>query len=293
MSAAVEPRVHTVPGAARRVLAWRFDPAVEAISSAAHGGGTGLIDWILNIGVDRGYSRTDLDEHASEIAAELGLQGHGTALFTAVDVRSVRRAECDGVVVHATVGVSKPTWAAERHRPVTPPGKPAEDGEPVHDRVGGESRQIHNTEAEPRTQAARVRSELEQKAQGEAGARAVRDRSKQERQTTGNAEEGSRSPRIRLGTINIVAQLPVGLEPGAAVNATMTITEAKVQALAEAGIDGTGTATDAAVVTWPAAASRERFCGPRSVWGQRLANAVHDAVHSGLPDVSTRRTHTR
>ena len=90
-----------------------------------------------------------------------------------------------------------------------------------------------------------------------------------------------------------MAQLPVGLEPGAAVNATMTITEAKVQALAEAGIDGTGTATDAAVVTWPAAASRERFCGPRSVWGQRLAIAVHEAVRSGLPDVSTRRTHTR
>ena len=213
---------------------------VEAISSAAHGGGTGLIDWILNIGVDRGYSRTDLDEHASEIAAELGLQSHGTALFTAVDVRGVRRAECDGVVVHATVGVSKPTWAAERHRPVTPPDKPADDGEPAHGRVGGESRHIYNT-----------------------------------------------------GTINIVVQLPVGLEPGAAVNATMTITEAKVQALAEAGVDGTGTATDAAVVTWPAAASRERFAGPRSVWGQRLAIAVHDAVRSGLPDVRTRRTHTR
>lgn len=222
------------------MLAWRFDQGVEAISSAAHGGGTGLIDWILNIGVDRGYSRTDLDEHAFEVAAALGLHGRGTALFTAVDVRGVRRAECDGVVVHATVGVSKPTWAAERHRPVTAPGKAAEDGEPARGRVGGESGHTYNA-----------------------------------------------------GTINVVAQLPVGLEPSAAVNATMTITEAKVQALAEAGIDGTGTATDAVVVTWPAAALRERFCGPRSVWGQRLAIAVHDAVRSGLPDVSTRRTHTR
>ena len=261
MNAAVEPRVHPVPGAARRVLAWRFDQGVEAISSAAHGGGTGLIGWILNIGVDRSYSRTDLDDHAGEIAAELGLEGRGTALFTAVDVRGVRRAECDGVVVHATVGVSKPTWAADSHRPVTPPGKSADDGDPARGRVGGESRHIYNTEAEPRAQAARERSELERKAQGEAGARAARERSEQERAMTGDAEGGSDTPRTRLGTINVVAQLPVGLEPGAAVNATMTITEAKVQALVEAGIDGTGTATDAVVVTWPAAASRERFCG--------------------------------
>ncbi len=253
----------------------------------------GPIDWILNIGVDSGYSRTDIDEHAGEIAAELGLQGHGTALFTAVDVRGVRRAECDGVVVHATVGVSKPTWAAERLQPVTPPGKPDEEGEPARGRVGGESRHFYNTEAEPRARAARERSELERKAQGEAGTRAARESSEQERATTSDAEGGSDNPRLLWGTINVVAQLPAGLEPGAAVNATMTITEAKVQALSEAGIDGTGTATDAAVVTWPAAASRERFAGPRSVWGQRLAVAVHDAVSSGLQDVSTRRTHTR
>lgn len=62
-----------------------------------------------------------------------------------------------------------------------------------------------------------------------------------------------------------MAQLPVRLEPDAALSATMTITGAKVQALAEACIDGTGTATDAVTVTSPADASRERFGGYRAV----------------------------
>ncbi|WP_419933506.1 adenosylcobinamide amidohydrolase [Candidatus Poriferisodalis sp.] len=43
------------------------------------------------------------------------------------------------------------------------------------------------------------------------------------------------------------------------------------------------TATDAVVAAWPAAARRQRFGGPRSEWGQRLALAVHSAVQAGLP----------
>ena len=205
VSAALEPAVASVDG---DVLVWRFDRPTEAISSASVNGGAGRIDWILNVGVERGYARTDLDEHAAGIASKLGLDGRGTALFTAVDVRGVCRAECDGVVVHATVGISGPTWAAGR-------------------------------ELVPESSEA--------------------------------------------GTINVVVQLPVGLDPGAAVNATMTATEAKVQALAEHGIDGTGTATDAVVVAWPATGHQERFAGPRSVWGRKLAIAVHSAVQAGLP----------
>lgn len=205
MSDAVEPTLVTAPHSA---LVWRFDQPTEVISSASVGGGIAQIDWIVNIGVGSGYTRTDLDAHAAEVAAELGLRGPGSALFTAVDVKRCSRAECDGVVVHATVGVSKPTWAAD-----------SDD---------------------------RVRA-------------------------------------VGPGTINIVAQLPVGLEPGAAVNAAMTITEAKAQALAECGVAGTGTATDAVVVAWPAAGRRERFGGPRSEWGHRLALAVHSAVQAGLP----------
>lgn len=94
----------------------------------------------------------DLGAHAADVAAGLGLRGNGTALFTAVDVKRYSQAECDGAVVHATVGVSKPTWAADN---------------------------------------------------------------------------GDRTKADGPGTINIVAHLPVGFEPGAEVNAAMTITEAK------------------------------------------------------------------
>jgi adenosylcobinamide amidohydrolase len=83
------------------------------------------------------------------------------------------------------------------------------------------------------------------------------------------------------GTINIVAFLPVRLAPGALLNALCTVTEAKVQALFEAGVAGTGTASDAVAVACPAAGGTEPFAGPRSVWGARLARAVHAAVLSG------------
>ena len=83
------------------------------------------------------------------------------------------------------------------------------------------------------------------------------------------------------GTINLVVQLPVGLEPGAAVNAVITATEAKAQALANRGVHGTGTATDAITILWPAGAPAERFAGPRSRWGTRIAQAVYRAVWAG------------
>lgn len=83
------------------------------------------------------------------------------------------------------------------------------------------------------------------------------------------------------GTINIVAFVPVRLSPGALLNALTTATEAKVQALHEAGVAGTGTASDAVVVACPAAGDVVAFAGPRSLWGARLARAVHAAVLGG------------
>ncbi|MFD7540243.1 adenosylcobinamide amidohydrolase [Streptomyces sp. NPDC059819] len=83
------------------------------------------------------------------------------------------------------------------------------------------------------------------------------------------------------GTINIVAALPVALSDGALVNAVATATEAKVQALLDAGLDCSGTPTDAVCI---AARSPGRgvdlhaFAGPRSLWGSRLARAVHRGV---------------
>lgn len=84
------------------------------------------------------------------------------------------------------------------------------------------------------------------------------------------------------GTINLVCTVPASLAPGALVNAVITATEAKAQALFEAGVDGTGTATDAIVVVAPCGAGAAAYAGPRSVWGSRLARAVHRAVAEGI-----------
>ena len=83
------------------------------------------------------------------------------------------------------------------------------------------------------------------------------------------------------GTINIVVSVPVALTQAALVNAVMTATEAKSQAVIEAGYPGTGTASDAICVAAPTAGVPEEFAGPRSVWGARIARAVHEAVRTG------------
>jgi len=189
-------------------LVWRFDPPRLALGSAPVGGGWGPLAWVLNIGVPLDYSRTDLGQHSTEVAADAGVIGPGATLFTAVDVRLVQRAEEAALTVDATVGVTKPTWAADRDDAYTswPPG-----------------------------------------------------------------------------TINTVVQMPVELDPGAAENAVMTITEAKTQALLDAGIPGTGTASDSVVICWPPDHQPvERFAGPRSLWGARLARTVYRAVSAGI-----------
>lgn len=101
------------------------------------------------------------------------------------------------------------------------------------------------------------------------------------------APEGTADPElapIRIGTINILAVLPVAMTDAALVNAVMTITEAKAQALAETGYAGTGTASDAVCLAVPATGPEELFGGPRSEWGARLARAVHAAVRQGAEE---------
>ncbi|GGX77378.1 adenosylcobinamide amidohydrolase [Streptomyces anandii] len=93
--------------------------------------------------------------------------------------------------------------------------------------------------------------------------------------------EGSDRPSAP-GTVNIVAALPVALTDAALVNAVTTVTEAKVQALLDAGYDCSGTPTDAVCVAARIPRAGEEvhaFAGPRSLWGARLARAVHRAVH--------------
>ena len=212
---AVEPVQAVTKSAPRGVLVWQWPGLVAALSSAAVGGGLSTPAWVMNVGVDSGYRRTDLATHAAEVASDLDLPGRGVALFTAASVDRPSRSAADGVTVHATVGVSHPTWAAATGESASDTGSTAADPPPA-------------------------------------------------------------------GTVNVVIQLPVALDGGAAVNAVITATEAKTQALLEAGIDGTGTASDAVVVVWPQATATERFAGPRSLWGDRLARCVHAAVAAGL-----------
>jgi adenosylcobinamide amidohydrolase len=99
-------------------------------------------------------------------------------------------------------------------------------------------------------------------------------------------------PIRRPGTINIIVSVPVPLSDAAYVNAVITATEAKTQALLDAGILATGTASDAIAIAAPVADEQENFAGPRSLWGARIARAVHAAVHAGaLRDAAARKTH--
>lgn len=93
------------------------------------------------------------------------------------------------------------------------------------------------------------------------------------------AEDGAWS-RWSPGTINLLCWVPAPLSDAALVNAVVTATEAKAQALRDVGVPGTGTASDALAVCC-APGGTEAYGGPRSTWGARLARAVHAAVADG------------
>jgi adenosylcobinamide amidohydrolase len=100
------------------------------------------------------------------------------------------------------------------------------------------------------------------------------------------AGSGLRVGTIEPGTINIVGLVPCPLADAALVNLVVTVTEAKVQALHEAGVAATGTASDAVCLLCrdePGDPADEAvaFGGPRSVWGSRLARAARSAVLAG------------
>lgn len=97
----------------------------------------------------------------------------------------------------------------------------------------------------------------------------------------GRSDHGPPAP----STVNVVAALPVPLTSSALVQAVGTVTEAKAQALLQAQVPGTGTASDALVVVCPDSAGAEElvpFAGVRSPWGHRLAEAVRQAVSTGM-----------
>ncbi|MFB6887994.1 adenosylcobinamide amidohydrolase [Kitasatospora sp. NPDC056327] len=86
------------------------------------------------------------------------------------------------------------------------------------------------------------------------------------------------------GTINVLAVVPAPVADAGLVNLLATVTEAKVQALLDAGYACSGTPSDAvcvAVRTPRPQEAADPFGGPRSRWGARLARAVHRAVLEG------------
>ena len=100
---------------------------------------------------------------------------------------------------------------------------------------------------------------------------------------TGAADAGTPAPGAAgfAGTVNIVAALSRRLSPAALVNAVMTVTEAKSQALWEAGCPGPARPR----TPWPSCARRpglrRRSAAPACRWGSRLARAAHRAVLDG------------
>ncbi|MEX2292963.1 MAG: adenosylcobinamide amidohydrolase [Acidimicrobiales bacterium] len=92
--------------------------------------------------------------------------------------------------------------------------------------------------------------------------------------------DGARSA-WQPGTINLVCWVPAPMSDAALANLLVTVTEAKTQALLEAGVRGTGTASDAVAVCCPPGGD-EPYGGPRSHWGSRLARAAHASVRAGL-----------
>jgi adenosylcobinamide amidohydrolase len=92
------------------------------------------------------------------------------------------------------------------------------------------------------------------------------------------AQEAARVP----GTINVVAFVPACHSDAALANLLCTVTEAKAQALADGGIQGTGTASDAVTVVCPWSTPVEPFGGPRSTYGAPLARAVYGALRAAM-----------
>ncbi|MCG5212112.1 adenosylcobinamide amidohydrolase [Streptosporangium sp. KLBMP 9127] len=248
-------------------LLWEFEPGWRMISSAMLGGGIGPRRWVLNAQVAGGYSRMDPVAHLTELGPS-GPSGHtrasadtgpdapavagagtpaGTGLGTGLGTASDTAADTalDTVAgVWAGAGVGMMT-AAQVDRYVM-----ADDG------------------------GVRVTATV--------GLRVP---------TWAAAPEGGVDPELapeRLatapGTINIMVAVPVAMTDAALVNAVMTVTEAKSQALIEAGFPCTGTASDAVCVAVHGHGPAELFGGPRSTWGARVARAVHQAVRRGADD---------
>jgi adenosylcobinamide hydrolase len=226
-------------------LVWQWPEPMWAVASGPLGGGIGVRRWVVNAQVPHRYARCDPDLHLAEIAAGFGLAGPGAGMLTAADVGAPSRGRDDGVEVLATVGLGYPILAAAP--PEEAPTAPPEEAPTAPP---------EEAPAAPPEEAPAVPPD----------------------QRMTRPDETRPAPP---GTINIVAVLPERLSDAALVNAVVTLTEAKTQALFDAGLDATGTATDAVCILCPTTGPIAAFGGPRSPVGSRLARAVYAAVLEG------------
>ena len=100
--------------------------------------------------------------------------------------------------------------------------------------------------------------------------------------TAGHGRSSSMGAAYRPGTINIIVSVPMPLSEAAYVNAVMTATEAKTQAVLEAGFRATGTVVGRTCASPPLwLVSRAGLRRAPVAVGARIARAVHAAVHIG------------
>ncbi|MFD5679347.1 adenosylcobinamide amidohydrolase [Streptomyces bacillaris] len=246
------------------LLVWRLGPGVRVCSSAVLGGGIGPRAWILNAQVPGGYPRLDPDRHLAEIAAAEGLTGPGAGLMTAAEVAAYTTGRDGGVTATVTTGLGVRGWAAAPETTAPePPASQAAAPEFAADETATVEAPTPETTVPEFVAAETPTPET----------------------TAPEPVAPGTEPRTppRPGTVNIVVGLPVALSDAALVNAVATATEAKVQALLDAGLDCSGTPTDAVCIAAPEPGpdGGEPFAGPRSPWGARIARAVHTAVLAG------------
>ncbi len=93
---------------------------------------------------------------------------------------------------------------------------------------------------------------------------------------------GITNPNERIGTINIIIVIEGEMPESAMINAVITATEAKSFALLKAGLNFTGTSTDAVIVAKTCEGDYYEYAGYVSELGRRIWNAVKRGVTESL-----------
>ena len=255
------------------VLVWDAGPGWRMVATTVVGGGIGERAWWLNAMVNKIYHEPDPAAHIVRIATALGLGGTRPASTDPHSTAEVVDRPVDEAVDAVDNSADNPS----------DPGGPTTDpavgsGAPVGTATPGVGML---TAADVTRWAWAADGGVEVAATVGLGLPTP---------AAASVADIAAETRALVGTINILAVIPAPLSDAALVNAVVTATEAKTQALHEAGIRGTGTSSDAVCVACPvfacpasavAGPGPEPYGGPRSTWGAPLARAVHTAVAIG------------